>query len=178
MEAVSASCFTTPDSLKRLPSISIPTSGAVVGRIRQTTIVTIIGKSIFSSLDTGRNCSILILRSSSVVKSFIIGGWIIGTSDIYEYAATAIGPIYSVCLSLPQRKIEVGPSAPPIIDIAAAALSLNPRSIAIRYAEKIPNCAAAPRRKLAGLAISGPKSVIAPTPRKISEGKMLHSSSI
>ncbi len=96
LEAVSASCFTTPDSLKRLPSISIPTRGAVVGNIRQTTIVTIIGKSIFSNLDTGRNCSILILRSSSVVKSFIIGGWIIGTSDIYEYAATAIGPIYFV----------------------------------------------------------------------------------
>ena len=30
VDAVSVRCFTTPDSLKRLPSISIPTSGAVV----------------------------------------------------------------------------------------------------------------------------------------------------
>ena len=82
LDAVSVSCFTTPDSLNRLPSISIPTRGAVVGRSRHTTIVTIIGKRIFSSLDTGRSCSILILRSFSVVKSFMIGGWMIGTSDI------------------------------------------------------------------------------------------------
>ena len=32
LDAVSESCFTTPDSLKRLPSISIPTNGAVVGK--------------------------------------------------------------------------------------------------------------------------------------------------
>ena len=37
--------------------------------------------------------------------------------------------------------------------------------------------AAAPRRKLFGLAISGPKSVIAPTPMKIRDGRILHSSS-
>ena len=59
LEAVSVSCLTTPDSLNKLPSISIPTSGAVVGRISTTTIVTTIGKRIFSSLDTGLNCSIL-----------------------------------------------------------------------------------------------------------------------
>ena len=74
LDAVSVSCLTTPDSLKRLPSISIPTSGAVVGRINTTTIVTIIGKRIFSSLDTGLNCSILIFLSFSVVNNFIIGG--------------------------------------------------------------------------------------------------------
>ena len=56
----------------------------------------------------------------------------IGTKAIYEYAATAIGPRYSVCPSLPARNIEVGPSAPPIMDMAAAALSLNPISIAIK----------------------------------------------
>ena len=82
LDAVSVNCLTTPDSLKRLPSISIPTKGAVVGRIRHTTMVTIIGNRIFSSLDTGRNCAILIFRSCSVVSNFIIGGWIIGTSDI------------------------------------------------------------------------------------------------
>ena len=96
LEAVSASCLTTPLSLKRLPNMSIPTSGAVVGRISTTTTVTTIGKRIFSSLETGLNCSILTSLSFLVVKSFIIGGWIIGTSDIYEYAATAIGPIYLV----------------------------------------------------------------------------------
>ena len=48
--------------------------------------------------------------------------------------------------------------------------------IAIIYAAKIPNCAAAPSKKLLGLAISGPKSVIAPTPKKISDGNILHSS--
>ena len=75
---------------------SILLSGAVVGRISTTTTVTTIGKRIFSSLETGLNCSILTSLSFLVVKSFIIGGWIIGTSDIYEYAATAIGPIYLV----------------------------------------------------------------------------------
>ena len=55
LEAVSVSCFTTPHSLNRLPSMSIPTSGAVVGRIRQTTIVITIGNRIFSSLETGRS---------------------------------------------------------------------------------------------------------------------------
>ena len=39
LDAVSVSCFTTPDSLNRLPSISIPTRGAVVGRIIHTTMV-------------------------------------------------------------------------------------------------------------------------------------------
>ena len=79
LEAVSASCPTTPDSLNRLPSISIPTRGAVEGRIRHTTIVTMMGNRIFSSLETGRSCSILILRSLSVVSNFMIGGWIMGT---------------------------------------------------------------------------------------------------
>ena len=53
LDAVSVSWLTTPDSLKRLPSISIPTRGAVVGRIKHTMIVTTIGNKIFSSLDTG-----------------------------------------------------------------------------------------------------------------------------
>ena len=82
LDAVSISCLTTPDSLNRLPNISIPTRGAVVGRIMQTTMVTTIGKRIFSSLDTGRSWPILIFLSFSVVSNFIIGGWIMGTSDI------------------------------------------------------------------------------------------------
>ena len=74
LEAVSVSCLTTPDSRNRLPSINIPTSGAVVGRIRHTTTVTTIGNKIFSSLDTGRKFCILIARSFFVVNNFIIGG--------------------------------------------------------------------------------------------------------
>ena len=84
----------------------------------------------------------------------------------------------SVCPSFMARKIDVGPSAPPIIAIAAAAISLNPKPMASIYAANIPNCAAAPSRKLFGFAISGPKSVSAPTPRKIRDGNIVHSSSI
>ena len=74
LEAVSVSWRTTPHSRKRLPSISIPTRGAVVGRIMQTTTVTTIGKRILSNLETGRSCSILILRSLSVVMARMMGG--------------------------------------------------------------------------------------------------------
>ena len=50
------------------------------------------GKTIFSRWETGRSCTISILRSSSVVNARITGGWIMGTSAMYEYAATAIAP--------------------------------------------------------------------------------------
>ena len=83
----------------------------------------------------------------------------------------------SLCPSFIARKIEVGPSAPPIIPMAADWASLNPQSIAMKKAANTPNWAAAPRRKLFGLAISGPKSVSAPTPRNMSDGSMVHSSS-
>ena len=46
----------------------------------------------------------------------------------------------------------------------------NPRSEAPRNVKKIPPCAAAPRRKLLGFAISGEKSVIVPIPRNMSGG--------
>ena len=59
-----------------------PMSGAASGRRRHTTITTMIGKMIFSSLDTGRSCVILMERSFFVVKSFISGGCIIGISAI------------------------------------------------------------------------------------------------
>ena len=49
-----------------------------------------------------------------------IGGCMIGTSDMYEYAATAIGPMSSLCPSFIARKMDVGPSAPPIMLTAAA----------------------------------------------------------
>ena len=46
---------TTPLSRKRLPSISMPTSGAAEGNRRLTMIVTAMGKMIFSRLLTGRS---------------------------------------------------------------------------------------------------------------------------
>ena len=36
---------------------------------------------------------------------------------------------------------------------------------------KMPNCPAAPSRKILGFSSNGPKSVIAPIPMKISSGK-------
>ncbi len=66
--------------------------------------------------------------------------------------------------------IAVGPSAPPIIPIEAASASGKPNSSAPKNATYIPNCAAAPNNKLFGFAISGPKSVIAPTPKNINGG--------
>ena len=50
---------------------------------------------------------------------------------MYEYAATAIGPRSVPPIpSLPARKIDVGPSAPPMIEIAAASLPVKPSAIA------------------------------------------------
>ena len=73
--------------------------------------------------------------------------------------------------------IAVGPSAPPIIPIEAACSTPNPiagiaapNARAPRKVINTPNCAAAPKRMLLGLAISGPKSVIIPIPRKIRGG--------
>ena len=45
------------------------------------------------------------------------------------------------------------------------------RPSAPKSAKKMPNCAAPPRSAIFGFAISGPKSVIAPTPMKIMIGK-------
>ncbi len=75
------------------------------------------------------------------------------------------------------RKIAVGPSAPPMIPMAAASRRVNEipgtasdRASAPSRVAKIPNCAAAPSSAVRGLASSGPKSVSAPTPMKISSG--------
>ena len=160
-------------------SISIPTSGAVVGRIRQTTIVTMIGNRILSSFDNRTELFHLDLP-------LFFCGQKLHNRRLDNRHQRHVG-ICCYCdrsqqlRSVPaflQRKIEVGPSAPPMMEIAAAALSLKPIAIAPKYAAKIPNCAAAPSRKLFGFAISGPKSVIAPTPMKIRDGRIAHSSSL
>ena len=41
-----------------------------------------------------------------------------------------MGPSRSVCPSFPARKMEVGPSAPPMMEIAAADFPLKPIRIA------------------------------------------------
>ena len=54
--------------------------------------------------------------------------------------------------------------------MAAATLPGKPSTSASRNAEKMPSCAAAPSSSEDGRAISGPKSVIAPMPRKMMDG--------
>ena len=49
------------------------------GTIRETTMVTMMGKMILSVLDTVRSCFITTVRSFLVVSAFIMGGWITGT---------------------------------------------------------------------------------------------------
>ena len=79
--------------------------------------------------------------------------------------------------SLDAKNIAVGPSAPPIIAMALASLRVNSNpgtrlsAIAPNKVAKIPNWAAAPSSNIRGLAMRAPKSVIAPTPIKISNGK-------
>ena len=75
-------------------------------------------------------------------------------------------------------QIEVGPSAPPMMPIDAACSSVKwmpgtnwSSTTAPMSAEKMPSCAAAPRSSIFGLAMSGPKSVMAPTPKKMRIGK-------
>ena len=72
--------------------------------------------------------------------------------------------------SLFVRKMAVGPSAPPMMPMDAACGPVKPRQMAPKNATKTPSWAAAPSSRLFGSAISGPKSVIAPTPMKMSEG--------
>ncbi|VUS52460.1 hypothetical protein SB6411_05855 [Klebsiella spallanzanii] len=93
---------TTPLSRIRLPKQNIPSSGAASGSSSATSSNSTAGKRIFSRLLTVRSCTMRIFRSLSLVSAFIIGGWINGTSAIYEYAATAMAPSSSGA-SLPDR---------------------------------------------------------------------------
>jgi len=76
---VSERRFTTPHSLARLPNISEPMSGVADGSRMAQVVRTRIGKMIFSSLETGLSCCILINLSSLVVRARMIGGWMMGT---------------------------------------------------------------------------------------------------
>ena len=77
--AVSDRRSTTPHSRIRLPSMSMPISGAASGSRNAQRSVMRTGKQIFSIFGTTRSCFMRILRSASVVQSFMIGGWMIGT---------------------------------------------------------------------------------------------------
>ena len=46
-----------------------------------------------------------------------------------------------------ETRIEVGPSAAPMMPIEAASFKSKPRSVAAKMTAKMPNCAAAPKRK-------------------------------
>ena len=72
--------------------------------------------------------------------------------------------------SFDDKKIAVGPSAPPMMAMAPAWSGANPSKRATMYAPKIPNCAAAPTSINFGLAIRAEKSVIAPIPKKMRGG--------
>ena len=85
---------------------------------------------------------------------------------------TAVMPSSSGA-SLAVMKMVVGPSAPPMMPMEAASGMVNsPVASAPQNAAKIPICAAAPSSSVFGLAIIGPKSVPAPSPRNISGGRM------
>ena len=123
--AVSAKRRVTPLSLIKLPKNNIPNNGKPDGTKKAVNNKPTIGKTIFSVCETALGGFIRITRSFFVVSNLINGGWIIGTNAIYEYADTAIAPI-KLGANLDDKKIAVGPSAPPIIPIAPAWLGSNP----------------------------------------------------
>ena len=67
--------------------------------------------------------------------------------------------------------MAVGPSQAPMTPIATASSLSKPKSSARPMVRKMPNCPAAPSRKILGFSSSGPKSVMAPIPMKMSSGK-------
>ena len=88
--------------------MSIEMRGAASGRRKQQSSVMTIGKITFSSFDTGRSWLMRMRRSFFVVRTRMIGGKMIGTSAMYEYAATAMEPSRFGESRL-ARKIAVGP---------------------------------------------------------------------
>ena len=80
--AVLARRLVTPDSLIRLPKKSIPSSGIPDGTMKAVSRKPMIGKSFFSTGETGRGGFMRIRRSFFVVSSRMIGGCITGTRAI------------------------------------------------------------------------------------------------
>jgi len=91
--AVSERESSTPHTRMRLPNIKKPTSATLRGETMPQTAVIMIGNRIFVRLLTV--CwwyGIRIIRSCFVVSARMTGGCTIGTSAMYEYAATMIAP--------------------------------------------------------------------------------------
>ena len=59
-----------------------------------------------------------------------------------------------------------------MMPMEAASCEVNPRYIAPMKVANTPNWAAPPNRRVFGRAINGPKSVKAPTPRKMRGGNI------
>ena len=68
-------------------------------------------------------------------------------------------------------RMEVGPSAAPMMPMDAASRISNPRNAATTMVKKIPNWAAAPNRNILGSDNKGPKSIMAPIPMNNNSGK-------
>ena len=80
LDAVFARRVVTPHSRSRLPKKSIPSRGRPEGTTKQVRSMPTMGKMIFSFCETARAGFIFIRRSLRVVRSFMIGGCITGTS--------------------------------------------------------------------------------------------------
>ena len=72
--AVSESLAVTPHSRSRLPSMRQPSRGATEGRNRQVATMMMMGKRIFSDLETLRVGFMTMARSFLVVMSLMSGG--------------------------------------------------------------------------------------------------------
>ena len=91
--AVSLRLPSTPHSLIRLPNMRKPISSALLGAMVPATTVTNIGNSTRVVPDTALGLyGMRMQRSFLLVSIFITGGCIMGTSAMYEYAATIMGP--------------------------------------------------------------------------------------
>ena len=181
LEAVSGKLsYNAGLSRNRLPNISIPTRGAVVGRSRHTTMVTHNGEQ--DLFQFGNRTKLLHLDLPLLLCGQRLHDRRLddGYQGHIRICCHCDGTHQAgLCPSFPARKMEVGPSAPPMMEMAAAALSIESHEDCqqISY-QKYQAVLLHPIRKLMGFAINGPKSVIAPTPIKIREGKIDHSSNI
>ena len=90
------------------------------------------------------------MRSALDVRARMMGGWMMGTIAMYEYAEMAIGPSRASSARRMDTKMAVGPSAPPMMPMAPAFCSVKPRAMAPNRVPKIPICAAAPSNAMAG----------------------------
>ena len=93
------------------------------------------GKTIRSNRETSRDGFIRISRSFLVVSRRMMGGWMTGTSAMYEYAAIEMAPSKSGA-SRDDRKMAVGPSAPPMIPIARGLLGCKGQHQSTQVAQK------------------------------------------